>query len=302
MKILFIINSRIGGSHTSRIVDTIHRKFWGCDFDLKQTAYPGHAEKIARAAAGQGYDILVATGGDGTIHEVVNGSAGSNTPIGIIPAGSANDLATHLGIPGSIGQACDIIRSGREYMLDAIRVNDRLVLTSCGLGFPSDTIAAVRKLFDTRHLSQLFKRYFKRQLYLSALAPLLLRKIRSYRVWFTCNGKNYRATLMSLIIGNQPRLGRYFRALPDAVNNDGLMDLYMIGSGGRLLMTRHVAGTIRGRQARLPKGKIMKTDRLSISVYPPTGFFADGEIFPDDSRFDISILPRAVKVIVPERR
>lgn len=136
-KILFIINPISGTSSKGGIPDAISRyldkeKF---DFDFRETEHPGHATEIARQAAQQAYDVVVAIGGDGTVNEVGCGLAHTHTALGIIPYGSGNGLARHLMIPLDIEQSVHILNEYQIHNLDYGVINDHPFFCTCGMGF-----------------------------------------------------------------------------------------------------------------------------------------------------------------------
>ncbi len=113
---------------------------YGMDVKLCSTDYAGHATEIARECAENDFDLVVAAGGDGTINEVINGLAGSDTVLGIIPMGTANVLALELKIPIEIRAACQAIASGNTMTIDLGRVNDRYFACMAGIGFDAHVL------------------------------------------------------------------------------------------------------------------------------------------------------------------
>src|SRR5512139_3589449 len=103
-----------------------------------RTSYPGHATAIARRAVAEKAEAIVAVGGDGTVREIVNGILGSPVAIGIIPAGTANDLAAYSKIPADLAKAGDVVRGLRTRPAAVIRVNGEYYVTAGGLGLPSE--------------------------------------------------------------------------------------------------------------------------------------------------------------------
>ena len=123
----------------------------GIPYDLAQTEGPEDAIEMARRAALDGYTPVVAAGGDGTISEVMNGlvqaaAGGVAGPMGIIPSGSANDLAVQLELPLDVDGACRKLREGRERRIDVGRVNDRYFDNDVGVGFEPQVTIEARKI------------------------------------------------------------------------------------------------------------------------------------------------------------
>jgi diacylglycerol kinase family enzyme len=91
-------------------------------------------------------DAIIAVGGDGTINEALNGMIGTEVPLGIIPCGTANDLAHHLGIPTDLENAVSVIGQGRTQRIDLIRVNDWYMATTGGIGIASIVIQSLERI------------------------------------------------------------------------------------------------------------------------------------------------------------
>src|SRR5688572_19165191 len=126
-KVLFIINKYSGmGFQTTvegRILDTCEKNDSKCSIEYTQRR--GHAISLANEASKNGFDYVVAVGGDGTINEVARGLLDSDTPMGILPRGSGNGLARHLGIPVTLTDAIDQLFRCEVVRIDTILIKDR---------------------------------------------------------------------------------------------------------------------------------------------------------------------------------
>jgi len=300
MKLRFIINAQACRLPAATITSLIREKSAGNACRIDFTEYPGHARQLAEQACRLGYDALIAVGGDGTVHEVVNGSRGNNIPIGIIPAGTANDLAERLGIPGEFEEACDIILSHTIRHIAVMKVNGYYFLTTCGIGFPAEVIAAVRDIFNGTGFVKFIRRYLRYRIYAIGVLFALLKKLPHTTVRICADGKWFETSLMSLIIGLQPGLGKYFTPLPHADPGSAAMAAYSIQAGGRLRMLWHVFKTIRGEQRDLPDTHFMRARSIILELRSAMPFFGDGELLAADSRFEIACLPEAIPVFVPQ--
>ena len=183
-------------------------------FDLVTTDGPNHAVLLARAAADAGYGPIVAVGGDGTISEVMNGlmqSASGDVagPLGIIPAGSANDLASQLGVPADIDGACARVAMGRERTIDIGRINDRFFDNDVGVGFEPQVTLEARKI----------KRLRGALIYLVAVARAL-RHLRQPRMTVEWDGGRASHEMPMVSVGNGNVTGG-FHLTPDARLDDG---------------------------------------------------------------------------------
>ncbi len=136
-KVVFIINPHSG--HYRIIPMKYYIKRWvdsnNIQYYMVTTQYAGHAEKIARLSAKNGADIVVAVGGDGTVNEVGRGLIGTGTVMAILPCGSGNGLARHLGIPLDAVKAINIINRPNIIDIDYGLINNHPFFCTCGVGF-----------------------------------------------------------------------------------------------------------------------------------------------------------------------
>ena len=301
MKVKAIINpgSRIAGR--SRVEQILRAKFPIDSLDIEKTSRPGHATEITRQAVNESFDTIVVVGGDGTINEVVNGVIGANVRIGIIPSGTANDLARHFGIPRRVDRACDVILAGRVRPTDAIFVNGRYYVTDGGIGLPGRSLAIAESIKRLGAFGRFLTLLMGSKLYLLGLAvalPTFRRRSLPVRVSLT-NGQ-FITDAVSVILGNQPALGQSFRVLPGAVNDDGLLHIFIIEKDVTLRqLVRIAAATLNGSHIERDGVKMLCSEKLKIETPYPSSFFGDGEILQESSTFDVHVKPGAINFIVP---
>ena len=125
---LFIVNPISGNGNKTKIVNSLKER----GYKVVSTQYAGHGEVLAREAA---EEKIIAIGGDGTVNEIARGIMGSNKTLGIIPCGSGDGLALHLGISRNFEKALKTIINGKTAPLDGAMINGRLFLSVCGVGF-----------------------------------------------------------------------------------------------------------------------------------------------------------------------
>src|ERR1051326_3872912 len=120
------------------------------DWECALSERPGHARELAQAAAGRGYERVIAVGGDGTLNEVANGLAHSATALGITPAGTGNDLAHNLGIPADPAAAASLAATASPTSIDLCQVQTRerttYFVNVAGFGFDAEVAARVNRL------------------------------------------------------------------------------------------------------------------------------------------------------------
>lgn len=136
-KILFIINPKSGVQSKKGIPLVVEKCIDKNRYDLsvEYTSYAGHASEIAADAVKNGFDIVVAVGGDGTVNEVARSLVHTDVSLGVVPCGSGNGFARHLGIPMDVKKAIDFINKAETLAIDYGKLNDVPFFCACGVGF-----------------------------------------------------------------------------------------------------------------------------------------------------------------------
>lgn len=277
---LFIINPISGSGRKSQIADRLKRN--GCKVVL--TEYAGHAEQLAREAED---DIVVAVGGEGTVNEVARGLIGTGKTLGIIPCGSGDGLALHLGLNHDINRCMKIIESGNTHYLDAATVNDRYFFSVCGVGL--DAL-----------ISERFAKSGKRGLasYIEqAIISWKDYKPQNYRI--VIDGKELEYKAVMITVGNSDQWGNGAKVTPLADSSDGLLDMTVVEEFKNIeipmLAYRLMSGTVNlAHNIHCYKGK-----DISIFRDDPGPAHADGDWFDTGNTLKIKIMERAIKVLVP---
>lgn len=214
-RVRFIVNPISGTSGKKHIVGLIPKYLSEDKFlvDVAYTSYAGHAAEIASASAAEGWDIVVAVGGDGTVNEVARSLIGTNTALGIVPCGSGNGLARHLAIPMNPIRALKIIADNCIKALDYGEINGTPFFCTCGVGFDA-------------FVSDKFAQSGKRGLLTyveNTLKEGLNYKPDTYEIEVDGKCLQYKAFLIAC--GNASQYGNNVYITPDASMSDGLMDV-----------------------------------------------------------------------------
>ena len=213
---LFIVNPISGNSsRRKKFAEMMSQISTNPDYHLVKTEYRGHARELASHKKNE-YQTIVAAGGDGTINEVASGILGSEAALGIIPMGSGNGLANHLGIPQDCNNALKLIESTQPKPLDVIYVNDRIVVNVGGLGFDG-------------HVAKLFNNTANRGFL--AYSKLILRELIRYKEFdYGVNADNFsdKGKAFIIAIANGSEFGNRFKVAPQANHNNGKLTLVII--------------------------------------------------------------------------
>ncbi len=303
MRAKVIINSKAGRGRSPRLRELL-RKALGTNCEsIESTTGAGHATEIARDACQSGFDTIVVVGGDGTINEVINGMIGSDVTIGIVPTGTANDLARFHHIPLNPESACNLIVRRHWCYLDAICVNGWHYLTVAGLGLPCAAVEAAESLRRRNGARRALASLLGSRLYLLALALTYRRSTRhGLGLRINLGQKSWRGNAFSVIVANQPFLGRCFCVSPSASNDDGRLDLFAItDTHDRRQLLRTVLSTVIDKPESSGNVLRFQTNRLAIETADELPIFADGELHDRNNHFDFRVVPKAIRLIVPER-
>lgn len=204
-------------------------------------------EAFERALEGLqwGADAILAVGGDGTINGIINAVAGTGVVLGIVPLGTANDLARCMNLPHGLEACCEALRSGCRKRIDLIRVNGTAFATAGGIGLAAETVRVVDSIRNGGSFARFAVRSSGSGVYALGLVPSLIRLTRQpIHISARTNGSLVRKKVISLLIANQAFLGRRFRVAPGAVNSDGLGDVSGITQAGLARNLLAVAGTL----------------------------------------------------------
>ncbi|MBE2200659.1 MAG: diacylglycerol kinase family lipid kinase [Anaerolinea sp.] len=268
--------------------------------DMVLTEGPGHAIALAQTAVWDGYDVVTAVGGDGTVHEVVNGlyQAGKpETALGVIPIGSGNDFAFANGIAMDMETAVARLFTGTIKTIDLARIEDdkgraRVFDNNFGLGFDAVVVIETEKI--TRVHGFL--------MYLWAVLRTLVLYYDRLQVEVTFDEETVQQRILFLALGVGPRGGGGFLLVPDAKLDDNLLDSCTVNPINRLQMLWMIPKTIKGTHTTSRFVTMRQNRRIIIRCATPMPIHVDGEMFAyprDDVRqVTIASLPAALRVVV----
>lgn len=272
----------------------------GVRYELVPTEAPWHAAELAQEAAGDGFDIVVAAGGDGTAHEVANGlltateNGRQGSSLGIIPIGSGSDFANTVGVPSDIAGACHRLATGGSRLVDAGRVtlpgtngHWRYFDNTVNVGFGGVVTVEARKIRRLRGIP----------LYLLAVLKTVFLYHRAPQVTIAYDDKVRTLASLMICVANGPREGGGFLVAPDARPDDGLFDVCVTSEVSRLQMLGLIPYFMKGTHVGRKPVSMVRARRVAISSPDNLIAHADGEILCTDShRIEFELLPRRLAV------
>jgi len=299
MKTKVIVNSRISKSLVNNIKDNIKSNV-SC-YNIEYTEYPHHARNIARTAARKGYDIVLAAGGDGTVNDVINGIAGTDTALSIFPAGTANDLASYYYISKYFNSITDPINDYIHHFPDLINVNGFYYSTCGGLGLPAKVVQTANSFRKTNTLNRLLNYAIGHKLYTFSLISSIINKNSCNNKIFICeNNRSFEINALSFTINNQPFLGSDILMSPGALNDDGLFDVCLIeGQNSRIKVLDLLQKIKAGKHVSMPEVWSWKAEEICLRTGCESLYFGDGDILCKGNEFNIKLIKNALNVLVP---
>lgn len=290
-RFVFIVNPISGNGRKRKIVNLTERMAAeaGVDFSIVNTQRAGHAVELAREAALKGADVVVAIGGDGTVNEVGRGLIGTGAALGIIPCGSGNGLARHLGLSMSTEKAVRVVLEANVIMADYGIVNDHPFFCTCGAGFDA---------FVSMKFAESGKRgpvnYVR-----TALREVLDYKPETYELVLDGDRKeSHRAFVIAC--ANASQYGNNAYIAPEASLRDGVMDITIVEP---FRLTDIPAMSIRLFNKTLDKNskiKIFKTKKAVIKRSSEGVFHVDGDPVMGPADLDVQIVEGGIGMVVPK--
>lgn len=268
--------------------------------DWSGTVYPGHAIELAKQAGDQGYDMVIAMGGDGTVHEVVNGLM--QTPeekrpvLGVVPAGSGNDFAHGLKASKVATEALTCALDGKVATVDLGVMTDEhghkeYFDNTLGIGFGA--IVTIRS-----HRLPVLRGFL---MYLTAVLQTIIFDHNPIHMKIETESEKWEQGVIYLILCNGPREGGGFLIAPDAKIDDGILHYALIRDVSRPMMFRIVPEVMKGTHGRFKEVRMGTCKKFSLTANRPLYIHADGEIFTgpgtDLRKVSVEILPNALKVV-----
>ena len=276
----------------------------GLDCDIVLTDHPWHAAELAQAAPGEGYDVVVAGGGDGTSNEVINGimlaqQAGADITMGVLPIGRGNDFNFGLDNPEDWRKSIAVLAAGKTRMVDVghlkggLYPEGRYFGNQIGIGYD----AVVGFLASEQRITG-FAGYLVaaiRTMWIYHPAPVLN---------FTLDGETFEQACLMLTMMNGSRAGGGFMMAPHHVIDDGLLDVCLADSIPRVKIMPLLVRFIQGTQIGHPAIHYHKASQIEVrAVSGSIPAHADGEtICTAGELLSIKLLPRVLKVLVAENQ
>src|SRR5213596_2749853 len=252
------------------------------------TTSAGDAELMARRGVEEGFEKIVAAGGDGTINEVVNGLAGASVTLGLLPIGTMNVFATELGLPVHDLELCwSIVKSNSTRSVDLPKANQKFFVQLAGVGLDAQVV---------KETSAQLKRNFGPLSYLISAAQIAARQ--PPRLFIQSED-----TLIDegsfVLVGNGRLYGGPFPFFKQAALDDGLLDVIVFKRLGYLEIIKYLQDVVFSSDIRVPEIEYFQTRRLRVQSDQSVPVEVDGELV-GNCPVEFSLHERSLRVLVPE--
>jgi len=289
-RITFIVNPVSGGKDKKRVLAAIDRYLDRTAFvyEVLTTGEPGDAAAWARES---GADIVVAVGGDGTVGEVASGLMGTGKALGIIPCGSGDGLALHLGISRNPAKAVRVLNAACIARIDAARLDGRPFFCTAGVGLDADVAFA-------------FARSSRRGLgtYVSTALNLWMHGDRTSQYVVETDTETWSGPAVIVTVGNANQWGNEARIVPKASLRDGLLDVTVVEPFATWEIPGLAARLLTGKADTSRRVRSFRSAHVHIRRDRPGPAHGDGDPFAAGVDLTFEIVPGALDVVVPPER
>lgn len=290
MKLIILFNPSAGRGKARRALgealEVLRRR--NVDYALRESRSAAHLTELAREACREAPDAIVSAGGDGTLHYIINGLAGSSIPLGLLSVGSGNDFADGLGVPREARAATEVLLNGCVREIDLARVGGAVYGCLAGAGFDSVVTRYANERVHRLHGSL-------------AYAWAILRCLESYRpepLELEADARTFSGEVLFAVVGNNVSYGGGLKLTPRAQVDDGLLDVCIVPYLRKLELLRWVPRAYRGRHLEHPRIIYFQARRVTLRSASRLELFGDGE-FMQELPATIEAAPRALRVLVP---
>src|SRR5467141_99639 len=280
-----ILNPAAGNEEANHWQERVESIARGCP--VRITSQSGEAEALARRAVEEGFEKIVAAGGDGTVNQVVNGLAGSSVTLGLLPIGTMNVFATELGLPVHDLEFCwSIVKSNSTRSVDLPKANQKFFVQLAGVGLDAQVV---------KETSSQLKRNFGPLSYLISAAQIAARQPPRLSI------QSEDASIEEgsfVLVGNGRLYGGPFPFFKHAVIDDGLLDVIVFKRLGYLEIIKYLQDVVFSSEIRVPEIEYFQTRRLRVTSDSEVPVELDGELV-GSCPVEIQVRERMLRVLTP---
>jgi len=288
-QIALLTNPTSGKGRGGRVGSVVVPRLRDAGFDVRELAGrdADEALDLARSCVADGVETLAVIGGDGMVHLAVQALAGSETRLGIVPAGTGNDVARNLDVPRQDPLAAtDVIIAGRERTIDLARVGAKYYVTVLAAGFDAKVNERANQMT-----------WPKGQMRYNLATLAELRTFTPIPYVLDVDGEEHRFDAMMVAVGNGPSFGGGLRIAEGALLDDGQLDVVVIRPMRKTALVRTYPKLFKGTHVHHPEYRHYPARTVTIAA-PGVVAYADGERM-GALPLTVEVVPRALRVLVP---
>jgi YegS/Rv2252/BmrU family lipid kinase len=264
------------------------------DLDIRKTTEDIDADQLAAEAVERGAEMIIASGGDGTLSAAAEALVGTNIPFGVISRGTANAFATALGIPDTIEAACQTILGGLTRAVDAAYCNGKPMVLLVGIGFEAEAVERANR--DAKN------RFGMLAYVLAGLQQL--RNLSKFDVEIETEGKVIQVSAASVTVANAaPPTSILAQGPAGIVVDDGLLDLTVVAPenvAGAIAASYHLLqSALNQNPAERPDIGYLRARKIKVTTDPPQKVVLDGELM-GSTPVEVECVPGGLTILVPE--
>jgi diacylglycerol kinase (ATP) len=284
-----VTDQRMSPEETERtILDGL--RMGGIEPQVLHTTPEDGGEVMARQAALDGAELVIAAGGDGTIQAVAGGLIGTRSVLGIIPTGTWNNVALSLNIPDTIPAACFAITNGETRAIDLGKINGHPFIEVAGVGMEADLASAGEEM---KH------RNFRSIAHGIVSGLKTFFGFRAARMRIAVDGRRPRSyRSLQVTICNTPFYGLHLHLASQILMDDGLLDVIIYRTASKFEYLRHALSLLRGRRPVEPKIKHVRVRSMRVTSDVPVPIHVGGEPI-GSTPVEVTVLPAALRILVP---
>jgi YegS/Rv2252/BmrU family lipid kinase len=262
----------------------------GITFETLYTEKPRGGVVRAREALDMGATRVVAVGGDGTIHEIANVLYGREVECGVVPLGRGNDFARTVGIPADPLEAARLASQGPALPIDLGQANDEVFINVAGLGFDAEVAAEANRM----------GMFINGQVTYFVSVFTTLRKYSCQDVTITIDGRSWEQRILLLAVGNGKYYGGGMKITPDALVDDGMLDIVVAGDMTRLETILTLPRVYTGAHIHHPKASTYRGREVTVTSARSLNVHAEGDIV-SSTPVTFRILAGALRLVCNRR-
>jgi diacylglycerol kinase (ATP) len=287
VKALYVLNTRSGPRRRRDVAEVIRRASF-CAHEIVPCGAKEELDAIVARAEAEGFDVIYAVGGDGTVHETAKRLIGRAPALGVLPTGSGNGFARHVGLPLDPGASLRACSRGRIVTIDTAEVNGLPFVGVMGIGF--DALVAERfASSDTRGLRTYVREGMR-----------AFTRFRAEEYEIAAGGRTTRQRAFVVAVANTGQYGNNARIAPLASVEDGLLDVVVVDEAPLLRALLLLPLLFRGTIDRAASVHSLQTAEVVIRRPAAGAVHLDGEPYILGEELRVRVRPKSLKVLVPD--